>query len=456
VGYPRDELLGNRSDKVYPSIEEYEKVRKEKHEQIRKYGIGTVETRFKRKDGKNIDILLSTAAINPNNLEEGVAFTSLDITERNKMVKELKDSEEKFRSLVETTTDWIWEVNNEGVYTYSNPKVTELLGHEINEVLGKTPFYFMHPKEADRVGKVFHDFIEAEEPFYGLINKNMKKNGQEVVFETSGVPFFDTDGVLLGYRGIDRDVTEKQKSVQKIKEIMYELKRSNKDLEDFAYIVSHDLQEPLRMVSSFAQLLKKRYKDRLDKDANEFIDFMNEGTDIMRNLIDDLLKYSRVGTRAKPFKPVDINIIIDKIELQLQSSIKDSNARIVRKPLPVVTGDDTQILQLFQNLISNAIKFRGNKPPSITIDFKERDGFWEFSISDNGIGIDPKDFERIFIVFQRLHKKDEYEGTGIGLAICKKIVQLHGGNIWVESKKDQGATFFFTISKKMVTMEVLK
>jgi light-regulated signal transduction histidine kinase (bacteriophytochrome) len=228
---------------------------------------------------------------------------------------------------------------------------------------------------------------------------------------------------------------------------MEDLKRSNQELEQFAYVASHDLQEPLRMVASFTQLLQKRYKDKLDQDANEFIYYAVDGATRMQSLINDLLKFSRVGTQGKQFKATDMNVVLDKVKLDLSQLIFATKANIIIEALPVIMADDSQMMQLFQNLLSNAIKFRGERSPRIHISSEVKQDEWIFSVRDNGIGIESKDFDKIFEIFQRLHNEEEYEGSGIGLAICKKIVQRHGGKIWVESKLNEGTTFYFSIPK---------
>lgn len=224
-----------------------------------------------------------------------------------------------------------------------------------------------------------------------------------------------------------------------------ELARSNTELQHFAYIASHDLQEPLRMVASYVQLLARRYKDKLDSDADEFIGFAVDGATRMQALINALLTYSRVGTQAKEFEPTDCDAVLDTILAGLKAAIEDSGAVITRDPLPTVMGDGTQLGQLFQNLVGNGVKFRGAAAPQIHISSRRNGNGWIFSVRDHGIGIDSRYAERIFVMFQRLHAKGEYPGTGIGLAICKKIVERHSGQIWVESQPGDGATFFFTI-----------
>lgn len=226
-----------------------------------------------------------------------------------------------------------------------------------------------------------------------------------------------------------------------------ELKRSNQDLEQFAYVVSHDLQEPLRGVAKFTELLAKRYRGQLDEKADEFVGLIMGDTARMQTLINDLLSFSRVTTRGKELQQVDSGAVLVHILHVLEGSVQESGATITTTDLPVIKADETQLGQLFQNLLANAIKFRGEKPPRVYIEAREQPDAWLFSVKDEGIGIAPADQERIFQIWQRLHPRGKYPGTGIGLAICKRIVERHGGSIWVESEEGKGATFFFTISK---------
>jgi len=232
-----------------------------------------------------------------------------------------------------------------------------------------------------------------------------------------------------------------------VKEKITELEHKNEELQQFAYVASHDLQEPLRMVSSYVQLLARRYKGKLDEDADDFIDFAVDGANRMHVLINDLLTYSRIGTKGTPFKLISTDDIMKEVLKNLSVTIDENKAEITYHSLPSIVADKNQFIQLFQNLLANAIKFKGKDVTKITIKAEETDEGWNFSIKDNGIGMDSEFTDRIFVIFQRLHNRSEYPGTGIGLAVCKKIVERHGGRIWVESKQGVGSTFHFIIPK---------
>ena len=249
-------------------------------------------------------------------------------------------------------------------------------------------------------------------------------------------------------RQLQQEMAVRQKAEIVLAQRSQELARSNAELEQMAYVASHDLQEPLRMVASYLQLLEQRYGGRLDADAHEFIEFAVDGAKRMQALIDDLLSYSRVGTKAKPLQATDCDAVMKMALQSLRMAIEESGAQIQCAPLPKVKGDAAQLAQLFQNLLANAIKFRGEQTPRIEVRVAPEEEFWRFEVQDNGIGIAPEYFERIFVMFQRLHNRSKYPGTGIGLAICKKIVERHGGRIWVESAPGPGVVFKFTLPKE--------
>ena len=245
---------------------------------------------------------------------------------------------------------------------------------------------------------------------------------------------------------LHREIAERKKAEAKLKALMQDLSRSNSELEQFAYVASHDLQEPLRMVSSYLQLLEKRSKDKLDSDSLEFIDFAVDGANRMSRLIEGLLTYSRIGTKGNEFKPVESEAVYKKVIKNLEISITEHKAAITHDPMPKVLADDVQLVQLFQNLIGNSLKFCKDRLPEVHIIIKQKGNKWLFGIKDNGIGIAPDYQERVFQIFQRLHTRQEYEGTGIGLAVCKKIVERHGGTIWIESEEGKGTTFWFSLT----------
>ncbi len=285
----------------------------------------------------------------------------------------------------------------------------------------------------------FEDF-EVEHSFPTIGRRTMLLNARQIRTESNTA---ETGTILLAIE----DVTERRRVEKELSHRAAELARSNAELEQFAYVASHDLQEPLRIVASYTQLLSRRYQGRLDTDADEFIAYIVDGAVRMKQLINDLLAYSRVSTQGKAFAPVDCEEIFRQALINLGMAVEESGAVVTHDPLPTIPGDPSQLGQLFQNLIGNAIKFRGDLLPRIHLSAKEKQNEWLFSVQDNGIGIEPEYNHRIFIIFQRLHGKEAYPGTGIGLAVCRKIVERHGGTIWVESAIGKGSTFYFTVGK---------
>jgi len=271
------------------------------------------------------------------------------------------------------------------------------------------------------------------------------RNGsiKPVLFNAS--VYKDEYGEVIGVFAAARDITERKKAEEILKLKLEELASSNAELEQFAYVSSHDLQEPLRMVTSYLQLLQRRYQGNLDDKADKYIHFAVEGAYRMQNLINDLLEISQVTTRSREPEPTNCEFVLNQISSNLEIHIKENKATVSYDPLPEVIADSTQLVQVFQNLIINGIKFHSKEAPKIHISAEKKESEWLFSVQDNGIGIDPQYSGKIFEVFKRLHKKEEYPGTGIGLAICKKIVERHGGHIWVESELGKGSTFYFTL-----------
>ncbi len=376
-----------------------------------------------------------------------------EIAEREQADEALRESEQRFRSLVETTSDWIWAVDQNDAYTYASPKVKDLTGYEPDDVLGKTPSGFMPPEEAAQQADLFRQFAAQGKPFVRVENTICHKDGRRVILERSGVPIFDGDGTLRGYRGVDRDITKPKEDEARLKRTLAELERSNRDLQQFAYSASHDLQEPLRMLHSFLDTLQTRSGDALDKNAAALVESSLHAVGRMQQLINDLLAYARVGTRRKRFEVLDCNTVVDQVIGDLRAAIETNAARVTRDDLPSVEADPTLLSQLFQNLIGNAVKFHDQAPPHVHVASQRLAGVWQFAVADNGIGIDPGAAERIFEVFERLGPAEQYAGTGIGLAICKRVVERHGGRIWCEPRSQGGTTFYFTIPAAGATRE---
>jgi PAS domain S-box-containing protein len=328
-----------------------------------------------------------------------------------------------------------------------NKKGCGILGYEEKEIVGENWFDTFIPKrKRDEVKTAFKKLMDGEiKPVEYFENPILTKDKEERIIAWHNIFLRDEDSKIIATLSSGEDITERKETDDKLRRLTSELKRSNADLQQFAYTASHDLQEPLRVVASFVRLLEKRYKDKLDEKAHEFIDYTVDGVTRMQMLIKDLLAYSQVSTKGNMFKTTNCSVALEEAIWNLHTAIEVSSTEITYDLLPTVMGDYSQLIRLFQNLIGNAIKFRGSESLKIHISAEQKENEWVFSVKDNGIGIDPKFFDRIFVIFQRLHTRDEYDGTGIGLSICKKIVERHGGKIWVESEHGKGSTFYFSL-----------
>ncbi len=430
-------------------------------EPVRHSGADTREWTWVRKDGSRLAVSLTLAAMRAST-GEVLGFVALghDITarlhseaEQARLLGQTEAAEVRFRALLESAPDAIITVDEQGTIVLVNSQVEQLFGYTREELLGQSIEVLV--PERFRMAHMRYRAAYQQAPRTrpmgaGLALYARRKDGSEFPVEISLSPL-RIDGQLL-ITAIIRDVTERvraevelKRTAARLAQQTAELKRSNEELQQFAYVASHDLQEPLRMVASYTQLLARRYRGKLDADADEFIEYAVDGARRMQALINDLLAYSRVGTRGQEFEPTDANAVFDQVVTDLGAAIEEAQAVVTRDDLPTVVVDPSQFGQLLQNLLSNAIKFRGERPPRVHVSARLEDDAWLFSVSDNGIGIAPEYTDRIFVIFQRLHSRAQYPGTGIGLAICKKIVERHGGRIWVESTPGEGSTFYFTL-----------
>jgi PAS domain S-box-containing protein len=366
-----------------------------------------------------------------------------NITERRQAEEALRFENERFMRFVNSNIVGIVIAEANGRITLTNDYYLNILGVSREDFLdGQVDWRNFTPPE----------WLPADENALRELSERgvCEPYEKEYVREDGRrIPVFIADAMLPGpdeqIAAFVLDITDRKRAEEAVQRMTEDLRRSNAELEQFAYVASHDLQEPLRMVASYTKLLEQKYQGRLDADADEFINYVVDGATRMQQLINSLLDYSRVGTRGGDFAPTSCERIIKEVQANLEIAIQESGTRITYDPLPIVKGDATQLALLFQNLIGNAIRFRRERPPEIHISAKRSDRSWLFSVRDNGIGMEPQYFDRIFVIFQRLHTRSEYAGTGIGLAICKKIVERHGGRIWVESELDKGSTFFFTL-----------
>lgn len=361
----------------------------------------------------------------------------------------LKNAERQLRTVMESSPLGMYVTDAAGKCTYTNPAWQRIAGLTHAESLGDGWSTTLHPEDRERVFTAWTAATEGAMRFQSE-HRFLRPDGTVVWTRVNAADMHDLDRVV-GYVGMVEDISAQHDLNAALALKADELTRSNSELEQFAYVASHDLQEPLRMVTSYTQLLRKRYSDRFDQDANEFMAYVVEGGQRMQALITDLLDLSRLNTTKKAFAPVALEQVLADSLAVLRLRVDETAAVITHDALPVVPGDARQLGQVLQNLLGNALKFSGPAAPKIHLAAQRERRYWHFSVTDNGIGIDARFFERIFVIFQRLHTRAEYAGTGIGLAICKKIIERHGGRIWVESAVGQGTTFHFTLAAQSAT-----
>jgi PAS domain S-box-containing protein len=440
-GYSSDEILGHNFSCFFP-LEDVERGRPEEVLRITAASGKYEEQGLRvRKDGSRfLASITFTALRDPAGNLRGFSEFSHDLSER-------KESEAKYRGLLEAAPDAMVVVNQHGKIVLLNLQAEKQFGYYRDELVGQPvknviPVGFAERLIADGTRTAAEAL--AQQIGTGIELSGRRKDGSEFPIEIMLSPLENAEGVLV--TAAIRDITERKKFEEYLVKSAEELKRSNDELQQFAYVASHDLQEPLRMVASYTQLLARRYKGRLDSDANDFIDYAVDGCNRMQGLIQDLLAYSRSGTDCKALREISGETALDDALANLRATIEESGAVVTHDALPTIMSDDTQLALVFQNLVGNAIKYRGVESPRVHVSATKNGGNeWTFSVRDNGLGIEPQYFDRIFVLFQRLHGRHEFEGTGIGLAICKKTVERLGGRIWVESQLEKGSTFFFSL-----------
>lgn len=371
-----------------------------------------------------------------------------DITERKRSQEAIQLSEQKYRELIETSNSIIMKADRNLNITFMNDFGLKFFGYTAGELIGKNVVGTTIPPTDDEyrdLAAMANDLKKHPNKYAINVHKNMRKNGELIWVSWTNKVKYDKKGNVTEILAIGNDITDLKKTEQQLKEVNAELMRSNKELQTFAYVASHDLREPLRAISGFVGLLGMKYANKLDIQAKKYIDLASQGVMRMDGLLSCLLEYSRVNTRGAEMMPTDSRAALNAAIANLNASIAETKAMITHDDLPTVLADSRQLSQLFQNLIHNAVKFKNNKKPKIHIGCKKHEDRWVFSVKDNGIGIEPQNFERIFKIFQRVHANGRYPGHGIGLSICRKIVERHGGKIWVESETGKGTTFYFNL-----------
>jgi PAS domain S-box-containing protein len=457
LGYRRDEVVGKMkiADILTPeSRERFVEIFAREREEG---SLTDVELDYVRRDGSIMSVSVSATAVRDADGKFVMSRTTIfDITERKRAEQALREVQEGFRTAFEDAPIGVALLSIEpasgGQLLQLNRSLCEITGYSTKELLSMALEEITYPADLDSERPLAEKLLAGEVTNYQIEKRYVRKDGSLVwVMHNASTVHDSSDKLLYGIAQIE-DISERKQAEESLASVhaelerrAAELERSNTDLQQFAYATSHDLSEPLRMVSSYVQLLARRYEGKLDSDADEFIQFAVDGVVRMQALIDGLLMYSRAGTSEYAVGPVDCQEVAETTLGMMRTSLDEADAEVTVDPLPTIKGDETQLSQLFQNLVANAVKFVENGPPRVHVSAEREGDYWRFQVADNGIGIEPAHAERIFNVFQRLHGRGEYPGSGIGLATCKRIVERHQGKIWVESEPGSGSTFYFTI-----------
>ncbi|MCP4366430.1 MAG: PAS domain S-box protein [Planctomycetes bacterium] len=447
LGYEEEEIVGRQVATIFAE-EEQVRMGQVFGNLVRQGSIHDVDTSLVSSSGRKVSVIFAGSVTCSSGGEiEGIICVATNITERKRAEERLRESEEKYRRLIGTANDAIiLEDAETGIILEVNKRAEEMIGLPAEQIVGMHLTQIHPADEAERYKKGFEDVVRkgrktsTEDLFVS------HKDGLKIPVEISS-SVIDLSGKKV-VQATFRDITERKQAERELKKTMEELGRSNAELEQFAHVASHDLKEPLVVILGYLQQIKRHSKGTLEENIEGFVDRAMEGTTRMENLINDLLMYSRVGGGGEELKPTDCSDIIEWVLGNLKTTVEESGAEVTHDKLPTVLANPDQLVQLFQNLIGNAIKFHGDEPPKVHISAAAKDGEWQFSVRDNGIGISSKDIDHVFEIFKRMHDKKVYPGTGIGLSICKKIVEHHGGRIWVESEPGKGSTFHFTVTQQ--------
>lgn len=381
-------------------------------------------------------------------VQEKTAELQAEIAKQKQMETQLRESRDKYQALIETSDDHIWEMDAAGRFIYCSPQIERLWGIKPEDMIGRTPFSMMPHQYKTTVEESFARVAKEAKPFKKLQAVSLDGGGRLVHIELGGVPFFDVNGKLLGYRGTTRNITEHKLAEEKRERLMSELEAANKDLESFAYSVSHDLRAPLRAIDGYSSMLIKTMDGKLDGEQKRRFDLIKDNVRHMNHLIDDLLALSRAGRSAITCKTIDMNRLAKSVWDQQVAANPEVSVACRIADLPEANGDGSLIFQVFSNLLSNAVKYsRKRKKPSIEIGGESNSGGSVYYVKDNGIGFSMRYYDKLFGVFQRLHSNNQYEGTGVGLAIVQRIIHRHGGQVWAEGRVGQGAKFYFSLPK---------
>lgn len=448
-GYTREEMIGEHPSSFNAEVNS-NGIQREILKTISEGNVWREKILNKRKNG---ELFILSLEVKPLKDKDGktIAFIAFqrDVTEIENAKQEIIVTKNKYAIIFESAPMGVIMTDEKGIIIECNNRIKELLGYDKNEIAGYHFCKKLHPDDCLQSKEHLKKIIEGMGLNY-IEYKFIRKDGSIVDMAVNCVSLRDKNDKFVHMVCFLTNITERKKSEYKLKKLAIELRQSNFELEQFAYIASHDLQEPIRVISSYCQLLKESHYDIIDDSGKKYIDYTINATIRMRTLINDLLNFSMAGKKDQPFEDVNIFNLVKEVMVDYEMAIEDTGSRIIiENDLPVIFAIHLRIKQLLSNLISNALKFHTDKKLIIRIGCYDKGDSWLFYIKDNGIGIKPKDFDKVFGVFKRLYSRDKYPGTGIGLALCKRIVETHGGKIWIDSKPDDGTWIYFTISKNI-------